>query len=83
MKIWKYGVSITNPTDIAMPSLAEILFVSGSWGEELFFWAKINPELGYEVRRFSVVGTGHTFESGRYVGSAQVGDFVWHLLEIT
>lgn len=81
MKIWKYGISITHDTNIPMPAGAELLSVLQEDGV-IWLYAQVDVSKLCEDRTFRVVGTGHTFD-GCYVGSARIGPFVWHVLEVT
>lgn len=85
--IWKYPLNIVDEQIIEMPNGASILHVDGQDGR-LCVWARVDPEAEKVWRRFSVRGTGHTVEKGqlaehspRYLGTAEVGPFVWHVFE--
>jgi hypothetical protein len=47
--------------------------------------AEVDPDAPNEPRQFLIRGTGHLFEPTTvvYVGTAQIGAFVWHVYEAT
>jgi hypothetical protein len=85
--VWKFPINIVDDQQIEMPEHAQILHVGGQDGR-LCLWVRVNPANAKVARRISVRGTGHTIEKGQlapangfYLGSAQVGPFVWHVFE--
>lgn len=81
--IWKY--EIKEECAIEMPVGAELLTLREQ-GDAICLWALVDPYAPVEMRRFSVFGTGHSFdETGlHFIGSAhlQNGSFVFHVFEI-
>jgi hypothetical protein len=80
--IWKYEFSIIDGEQSAeMPKGADIVHV-GNYAGVLCAWAVVAPSSAKVTRRFVVHGTGHPIETGeQYLGTAQIGPFVWHLFE--
>jgi hypothetical protein len=80
--IWKYQlfvVDIVRPLE--MPKDSKIVYVAEQNGA-ICLWSLGSPKADTETRHFVVHGTGHpvcTQES--YLGSAQIGTFVWHVFE--
>lgn len=82
--IWKYPLSGQNPEVISMPSGAVILTVQVQDGTPCL-WALVETENEKEDRTLHVVGTGQPFpdaQAAHYVGTFQVGIFVWHVFEV-
>ena len=52
---------------------------------EIMLWVEVTtgPGATYEMHTFHVRGTGNSFVGGEdeYIGSVQVGPFVWHVYE--
>lgn len=86
--IWKFPIDSGFKPDgsliLEMPQGAEILTVQVQ-GETPCVWAKVDPNLAKEARKFFIVGTGKTFPEGaaEYIGTFQMngGALVWHLYE--
>ncbi len=80
--IFKYFLSISDQVLLYLPEGAEMLSVQGQ-GDQLVLWAIVDPALSVEPRMFSIYGTGRPFQSdnARYIGTAQVNEFVWHVFE--
>ena len=86
--IWKYQLPLKGET-LDLPVGAEVLCVQAQRGA-VCLWVMVsihgNPTDGMrEPRRFEVYGTGYEVrpdENHQYVGTAQVGDFVWHVFEV-
>ena len=86
-EIWKFAVPVDDPVAIKMPKGARLLTVQAQ-GSEMCIWAEVNPKGAPEKRYFAIFGTGNPMPSGMgysdvYVGTVQIGRFVWHLYEIT
>lgn len=84
--IWKYELAITNRQLVFMPAGAEILSVANQSGT-LCLWAMVNPSMEPENRCIEVVGTGNSVPedvevSSKYIGTALVDPFVWHVFEV-
>lgn len=81
MTIWKYQIQIVDSFALKMPKGATILCfqMQDGWPQ---IWATVDPDAEPEERRFAVVGTGNPMPAVRdYIGTVQVGRFVWHLFE--
>lgn len=82
MKIFKYRAP--EPMTWAalfLPVGAEILHV-GIQREQLWIWAKVDPDAQLENRIFRTVPTGGSVpETSKHVGTVITDQFVWHLLE--
>lgn len=82
-QIWKYDVPITGEFSLPLPLGAKVLTVQVQAGDPVL-WALVDPDMHRKARRFSVVGTGNPAEhirAARYVGTFQLGRFVWHVFE--
>ena len=83
--IYKYPLP-SSPGDykIEMPCNARILGV-GDQGDNLVLWAIVDPSKEHEVRVLNVRWTGRDpvddLVDATYIGTAQVGPFVCHVLE--
>lgn len=79
-EIWKWRLEVMG---VQMPTGAFIVLVHEQHGDPCV-WAQVDPEKEVEVRRFEIVGTGHSFDPATrvYRGSALCGPFVWHVLEV-
>ncbi len=68
--VYKYPLGYGDFSDVILPLGAEILHVAFQ-GEDLFLWARINPEeIGAAKKYFRLAGTGHSGATGRYIGTA-------------
>lgn len=80
--IWKF--TLQPECSIEMPSGAEVLSVREQ-GETICLWALVDPEATVEMRRFVVLGTGHSVPDQplRFLGTAHLagGAFVFHVFE--
>ena len=78
--IYKYTIPITPRWEITMPRGAEVRHVREQNGQ-ITVWVELNPQVDdEEVKTFFVVGTGHEIpDASRYLGSAFVGYYVWHI----
>lgn len=78
-QIWKYRFN----SEIKMPLDARVLTIQKQDGEPTI-WALVNPNNELEVRNFTIVGTGNSFDdtNHKYIGTFQDSPFVWHLFEI-
>lgn len=86
MVIWKYTLAITDRQQVSMPKGAGILAVANQRGA-LFLWAMVDPSslVETEDHDIEIIGTGNqmpdTEDIRRYIGSAVLGPFVWHVFE--
>lgn len=84
--IYKYQLEITDCQTIDMPLGAKLLCVDHQFGS-LFIWAEVDPNHPMIPRQFDIYGTGSLIpemcqeESRVYVGTVQIGGFVWHVYE--
>ncbi len=80
--IFKYSLSISDQVLLYLPEEAEVLSVQGQ-ADQLVLWAIVDPSRNVEPRLFSIYGTGNLFQSdnARYIGTAQVNSYVWHVFE--
>ena len=85
--VWKYplvpdGPDWSTTVIVPGPDFAKALCVGGQDGG-LLVWVEVTPGLGVGPLRLLVRGTGHDFtgQERRYVGTAFVGPFVWHVYE--
>ena len=82
--IYKYRIPVGGGV-VELPNIAEILSV-GAQGEDLFLWVQVNTDTPKIERYFEVFGTGHEIDyegvrSRRFIGTAFMGPFVWHVFE--
>lgn len=82
--IWKYSVVTAKTRQcFEMPVGAKVLHVAEQNGL-ICLWAQVDPyETNLDSRYFHVVGTGNKIpdKAGEFVGTALVGEFVFHLFE--
>ena len=75
---------LTDYPVVSMQKGARVLSVGVQHGQ-IQVWALVNPEAPKELRRFRIAGTGHPLEEElerlRFIGTVQMGDFVWHIFE--
>ncbi len=89
--IWKYAIPdpIGGPSGIygkftlEMPKGAVVLTVAVQEARPTI-WVEVETAAGQEPLEFFVVGTGKEFPPfvGRFVGTFNIGAFVWHLYEM-
>lgn len=87
--IYKYELEPMNTESIVMPVGAKLLHVDNQKGK-LCLWALVDtsPTVQHSIRMITVVGTGQKLweaENGKrnvYIGTAIIGDFVWHVFEL-
>ncbi len=82
--IWKYPIRLqSDPVAHSMPKGARVLNVGKKDGM-IVLWVLVDPDTDdWEKRAFVVLGTGGTGPEGTdvYVGTVQLGDYVWHVFE--
>lgn len=78
--IWKQVLQIEGTQDVPLPVGAEFLSVQNQ-RDEICFWYKCDPAAEKKMHRFFIAGTGHQLPhtEGQYMGTVQVGSFVWHV----
>ena len=80
--IYKYNLSVYADNKFDMPEGAETLHVDNQQ-DHLCLWATVDTDLPKQPRSFIILGTGHVIPpDARYVGTAQVDPFVWHVFEV-
>jgi hypothetical protein len=67
---------------ISMPAGAQVLRVAAQHGRPCI-WAVVNTEAPMVEREFRVAGTGRELPGypGEYVGTCDIGEYVWHVFE--
>lgn len=86
-KVWKFELRKGIYSTVNVPEESEILHVAcqkNKFGENVIcFWALVNPDSRYVIRRFHVYGTGHEISTPglQHRGSIVDGPFVWHVFE--
>ncbi len=85
--VWKYPLIPTGADWVAQPvvpspATARVLCV-GEQDGGLLAWIEVDPAGALGPLSLIVRGTGHNFDAdgSRYVGTAFVGPFVWHVYE--
>lgn len=77
--VFKYEIS-AGPME--MPKGSQVLSFQDQRGT-LCLWALVDPEAPTQTRQFQVIGTGHEVDpNSSFIGTTQVGPFVWHLFEV-
>lgn len=80
--IWKYALDIDHNTQaISMPSDAILRHTCGQ-DDTVTLWFEVIPFGESTTRWFRVYGTGWPIDNGDYLGTAIIGDFVWHVYEV-
>lgn len=81
--IWKYPLDEAGRQTLLMPRGARVLCVQVQ-ADEMQLWALVDDRAPNEPRNFAVYGTGHDLpgKPGEYLGTVQLGAFVWHVFEI-
>jgi hypothetical protein len=84
-RIWKYDLQITDMQQVEMPKGAELLSVANQDGA-LRLWAKVDADKERESRYIEVIGTGNPIPQDmgvdrRFIGTAMLSPFVWHVFE--
>lgn len=81
--VHKIGLSEIGPSLVRLPDDYRIVHV-GEQGGQVMMWVELDPTaVLVPVRRFQIFGTGHSIpDHAEYVGTTQVGPFVWHVYQI-
>lgn len=81
--IWKYEFEITSIVQAYdIPRGYSIVHVEMQ-GRHLCMWVDVNTDRPKDERSFMIIGTGHPVpDDAAYIGTAQQGEFVWHLFEV-
>lgn len=83
--VWKYTIRIFETQEIGMPRNAQILCAKRQ-GDNICLWVKLDSrQKELEPRRIAVRGTGEDlgFQEKVYIDTVIMGEFVWHIFEIT
>lgn len=80
--IWKFSLRVTQaPQQIEVPTGAIIRHI-GEQDGSICIWMEVTQSAPKEKRKFLVMGTGWELPEDRnYVGTVQMGSFVWHVYE--
>ena len=81
MGLYQAGYDVTGVDNLDVPHSAKFLDVQMQ-ADKVCAWFEVNPPNLKEQRHFQIVGTGQSFEGGKYLGTVQDKEFVWHLYEI-
>ncbi len=79
--IYKYELGIVDEQSISMPAAFKPLSVQIQKGK-LCMWSAVDLDVNYAMITVRIVGTGHPFpdfNDCQYIGTAQDGQFVWHV----
>jgi hypothetical protein len=87
--IWKFPLAIEPRQVLLMPGGARVLHVgvqANAMNNVLCLWALVDQTIPTSPRHFDIFGTGHEIppaDAGgrRYIGTAQMGQYVWHVFE--
>jgi hypothetical protein len=81
--IWKFPLQIGGVWEVELPYSAEILSLAMQ-GDDLCFWARLEPHKARVRRRFTVVGTGHLVPSNcTFIGTVHLDNgCVFHAFEL-
>lgn len=81
--IWKYEFEVTDIVQAYdIPQGYSIVHVEAQ-GRHVCMWVDVNVEREKTERTFQIFGTGHPVpDDAAYIGTAQIGSFVWHLFEV-
>lgn len=82
MIILKYPLALMQgPQAVDMPVGAEVVHVHEQHGVPIM-WARTHESASITRRQFAVFATGeHIGRDWRYLGTAHIGDYVWHVCE--
>jgi hypothetical protein len=81
--VWKYPLSF-GINHIELPVEATILHVAIQHTGQPAMWAEVDTDNSRERRHFMIFGTGDEIpESAHYIGTVLLGQFVWHVIEVS
>jgi hypothetical protein len=63
-----------------IPREAKFLCIQMQYDKPMM-WFEVDSLSPKAVRKFTIVGTGHEFNGGKYMGTFQHDTFVWHVYE--
>jgi hypothetical protein len=80
--IWRNPLRITSSQELIVPRGTEWLSV-GQRDGHLSLWYICDPAEPTETRTIRIIGTGPPIEETAilYIGTADCGNFVWHVFE--
>lgn len=87
MRIWKFGLIVTDYQEVTMPQGAQLLCVQ-TQGDQPQLWALVDEtSLSYCRRTVAMYGTGNPLPSGdlgKYIGTFQMhgGALVFHAFDL-
>jgi hypothetical protein len=83
LTIFKYQIHPLDNQIIEIPKGGKVLSFKVK-GNKMFIWVLLHPEHTLEKRYFKIFGTGDKINQefpATYIGTACMGDYVWHLFE--
>lgn len=86
--IYKYPLILEDRQVVLMPRAAQILSAQMQ-GRTLCLWALVDTAQDMKPRQIEILGTGTVSapdkptEERHFIATVQMGQFVWHLFEIT
>ena len=81
-RIFKYALALGEVGLVWLPHGGVVRHFAEQNGQ-LTIWVEVDPEGKQELRRFTIIGTGHVVpKDGKYIGTTFAGPFVWHLYEL-
>lgn len=86
-KIFKFEIPLEKECILCMPAVKKILHF-GTQGAQLFIWALVVDEKGWQRHKFKLYWTGGAVDpkaadgDEEYIGTAFQDTFVWHLFEV-
>lgn len=78
--IYKYPLLLVAEQALYMPAGAEFLSVQKQSGT-ICLWAAVDPQLLTEEAVIRMCGTGYAKPEGKYIGTVQDEEFVWHFFD--
>lgn len=83
--VWKHILPLADRVELALPLGARILHFGHQHGE-LTLW-EVHDVENDDIKvwhTFRIVGTGRLFDMAplHFIGTTQIGTFVWHLFEV-
>lgn len=81
-RIFKYELEVCDFQTVEMPLGAELIYIANQ-ADKLMLWALVNPEREQADRQLYIYGTGYWIKHDWqiYIGSAQIGPYVWHVFD--
>ena len=83
-QVFKYKLGVVGLQEVELPEDAQILSIQ-TQHESICLWALVDQDKTKEMRRITLIGTGHYLPEGdhEFLGTVQElgGDLVWHLFE--